>query len=73
MSYTIGEVKKILSSAAIEDLKEVMKNFEADERAGVQNELKKAAVRITKYEQELQRTYAISEYERKYSDYAYIC
>ena len=73
MSYTIGEVKKILSSAAIEDLKEVMKNFESDERAGVQNELKKAAVRITKYEQELQRTYAISEYERKYSDYAYIC
>ena len=73
MSYTIGEVKKILSSAAIEDLKEVMKNFESDERAGVQNELKKAAARITKYEQELQRTYAISEYERKYSDYAYIC
>lgn len=73
MSYTIGEVKKILSSAAIEDLKKVMKNFETDERAGVQNELKKAAARITKYEQELQRTYAISEYERKYSDYAYIC
>lgn len=73
MSYTIGEVKKILSSASMENLKEVMKAFEMDERAGVQNELKKAASRLLKYEQELQRTYAISEYERKYADYTYIC
>lgn len=73
MSYTIGEVKEILSAASIENLKEVMAQFETDERTGVQNELKKAANRLLKYEQELQRTYAISEYERKYADYAYIC
>ncbi len=73
MSYTIQEVKKALSEASMKELKEVMKTFEADERAGVQNELKKAASRLLKYEQEIQRTYAISEYERKYADYAYIC
>ena len=73
MSYTIQEVKKALGEASIEDLKEVMKAFEGDERAGVMNELKKAASRLLKYEQEVQRTYAISEYERKYAEYAYVC
>lgn len=73
MSYTVGKVKEILSSASIKNLKEVMAQFETDERTGVQIELKKAANRLLKYEQELQRTYAISEYERKYADYAYIC
>lgn len=73
MSYTIQEVKKALGEASIEDLKEVMKAFEEDERAGVMNELKKAASRLLKYEQEVQRTYAISEYERKYAEYAYVC
>jgi ribonuclease HII len=73
MSYTIQEVKNTLNAASIEDLKEVMKSFESDARAGVQNELKKAANRLLKYEQEVQRTYALSEYERKYADYTYIC
>ena len=73
MSYTIQEVKKALGEASIEDLKEVMKAFEGDERAGVMNELKKAASRLLKYEQEVQRIYAISEYERKYANYAYVC
>lgn len=73
MAYTIGEIKKILAEASISELAEVMKRFEEDERAGVQNEVKKAAGRIQKYEAELKRTYAISEYERKYADYTYIC
>lgn len=73
MAQTIGEIKKILAGAQITELSKVMKQFEADERAGVQAELKKAVGRIQKYEAELQRTYAISEYERKYSDYTYIC
>lgn len=73
MSYTIQEVKNTLNAASIEDLKEVMKAFEDDARAGVQNELKKAATRLLKYEQEVQRTYALSKYERKYADYAYVC
>ena len=73
MAQTIGEIKKILAGAELTQLAEVMKEFENDERAGVQTELKKAAGRIKKYEAELARTYAISEYERKYADYTYIC
>lgn len=73
MPYTITEVKKILASASIEELKGVMASFGDDERTGVQKELQKAALRIEKYEQELRRLETISEYERKYSEYEYIC
>lgn len=73
MAVSIGEIKQILSQASFTDLPEVMKQYEADERAGVKNELKKAKVRLQKYEQEKERTYALSEYERKYADYMYIC
>lgn len=73
MSHTIGEIKGFLKEASLKELPEVIKRFETDERAGVQSEIKKAEVRLRKYEQEVARTYAISEYERKYADYAYIC
>ena len=73
MAYTLGEIKQKLNEVTPESLPEIIKLFEADERAGVRKEIEKAFVRYEKYKQELARTYAISEYERKYSDYAYIC
>lgn len=73
MAYTIKEVKNALETAPMEDLESVIRNFEFDERAGVQNEIKKARMRFLKYEKELQRTYALSEYERQYANYTYIC
>jgi len=50
-----------------------MEQFKEDTRASVVKEIERANNRIRKYEEELARTYAISEYERKYSDYTYIC
>lgn len=73
MAYAIGEVKRILNETAVEKLPEVIDMFVQDERAGVLKEIQKANARYQKYRQELERTYAISEYERKYSDYTYIC
>lgn len=73
MAISIGEIKQILNQSSFTDLPEVMKQYEADERAGVKNELKKAKARLQKYEQEKERTYALSEYERKYADYMHIC
>lgn len=73
MAYTIGEIKQKLNEASPDMLPEVIKLFEVDERAGVLKEIEKARSRYDKYKQELARTYAISEYERKYSDYTYIC
>ncbi len=73
MAYTIKEVKSALEAAPMEELESVIRTFESDERAGIQNEIKKARMRFLKYEKELQRTYALSEYERKYANYTYIC
>lgn len=73
MAISIGEIKQILNQSSFTDLPEDMKQYEADERAGVKNELKKAKARLQKYEQEKERTYALSEYERKYADYMHIC
>ncbi len=73
MAYTIGEIKKELNETDDSGLAEVIARYQNDERAGVVKELEKARKRIHKYEQEIARTYEISEYERKYSQYTYIC
>ena len=73
MAYTIGEVKSILNDTDIVRLPEAIALFLEDERAGVIKEVEKAKNRYAKYEEELKRTYALSEYERKYSDYTYVC
>ena len=73
MSYAIGEVKQILNETPVEKLPEVIAMFVQDERSGVVKEVQKANNRYEKYKQELERTYTISEYERKYSEYTYIC
>lgn len=73
MAYTIGEIKQIINEATPDKIPEVMNLFKEDERQGVVKELEKAEKRYQRYQQELQRTYALTEYERKYSDYMYIC
>lgn len=73
MSYTIGEIKKILNDTNVQELPAVMDVFREDNRAGVVRELEKAHLRYEKYQQEVERTYKLSEYERKYSEYTYIC
>ncbi len=73
MVYTLAEIKRILDESPIENIPEVVKVFQKDSRASVAKELTKAQGRFQKYQDELARTYAISEYERKYSNYTYIC
>lgn len=73
MAYTIGEIKKMLNDTAVQELPAVIGSFREDDRAGVMKELEKAQLRYEKYMQEIERTYKLSEYERKYAEYAYIC
>ena len=73
MAYSLTEIKKILADCPVEKLPETAGLFREDERASVIKEVEKAFSRYKKYQDELARTYAISEYERKYSDYTYIC
>ncbi len=73
MAYSMAEIKKILTECPVEQLPQTMEQFKEDTRASVIKEIERANVLIRKYQDELARTYAISEYERKYSDYTYIC
>jgi len=73
MAYTMAEIKKILTECPMDTLPDVMEKFREDTRASVIKELEKADGRYKRYLDELARTHAISEYERKYSDYTYIC
>ena len=73
MAYSLTEIKKILTECPIEKLPQTMEQFKDDTRTSVIKELDRANSRIHRYEEEVARTYAICEYERKYSDYTYIC
>ncbi len=69
----ISEIKKILSSATIDELRELIIDFEQDERAGVVKLVESAKKRIAAFEAEVERTYRMKEYERKYENCRYIC
>lgn len=73
MAYSLAEIKKILAESPVDKLPETAGLFKEDTRASVIKEVEKALSRHKKYQDELARTYTISEYERKYSDYTYIC
>lgn len=69
----ISEIKKILSEATIEELRTLILDFETDERAGVIKLVESAKKRIAAFEAEVERTYRMKEYERKYENCRYIC
>lgn len=73
MAYSLAEIKKILTECPVDKIPETIELFRDDTRTSVIKELEKASGRFKKYQDELARTYAISEYERKYGDYTYIC
>ena len=69
----IQEIKNILKDASIEELKALIPQFETDERAGVVKLIESARKRIAAFEAEVERTYQMKEYERKYENCRYIC
>ncbi len=69
----ISEIKKILSQATIEELRTLILEFEQDERAGVVKLVESAKKKIAAFEAEVERTYHMKEYERKYDNCRYIC
>lgn len=70
---SIAEIKSILSGLEINDLQGFITEFSSDERAGVKALVNKASKHIADYEKEVERTYKLQEFERKYSDRNYIC
>ena len=67
------EIKELFQAACVDELPEFIKTYEEDERAGVRKLVVSAQKKLDALEKEKQRIYKLSEYERKYSDYACIC
>lgn len=73
MAETITEIKKKLEAAQREQRMELMEQYRADSRAGVQKVIQKYEKEEEKYRQELLRTEQMKEFEYKYKEYPYIC
>lgn len=69
----IQEIKAQFGSAGIDELKALIDEYGSDERAGVKKIIESANKKITAYEKEVERTYRMKEYERKYENCRYIC
>ena len=70
---SIGEIKELFQSATSENLPELMKLYESDERIGVKKIIESAQKRIVALEQEKQRIEGLRQYEEKYKEFDYIC
>lgn len=69
----IQEIKDTIKNASIEELREFIIQIENDDRASVVKLIDSAKKRIQAFEAEVERTYAMKEYERKYEKCRYIC
>lgn len=73
MDKSIAEIKSEFKAADIEKLPSLIEVYKPDERKGVQQAIDAAKKTLQKLEQERQRLYAMNEYERKCSQYNFIC
>lgn len=69
----ITEIKTALEQATFTELPSVMDRYLTDEREGVKKLLIRAQKKLDVYSAELVRTENMKIYERKYSDFSYIC
>ncbi|MCR4658192.1 MAG: ribonuclease HII [Lachnospiraceae bacterium] len=73
MEKKISEIRKLLKEWPDDRLSGFIEEYGNDERSGVRELVKNAESRALKYEEELLRTERMSEYEKQYSSYTYIC
>lgn len=66
-------IKDELKAATYKELPYFIEKYESDERNSVSELVLKAKKKIDEYEKELLRTENMKIYERKYSDYEFIC
>ncbi|MCR5508989.1 MAG: ribonuclease HII [Lachnospiraceae bacterium] len=73
MEKRISEIKNELSALNDNGLDGFINEYVKDERPGVQALVARASKRLDKYNAEIKRLELMSEYERKYSDFGFIC
>lgn len=69
---SISNIKDIFNNTPENKLQMFIEQYKDDSRQGVANLVKRAAKKIDDYNKEIERTYKLSEFERKYSDYEFI-
>lgn len=69
----IAEIKLEFMQAAMSDIPALLEKYSTDDRSGVITICNQYKKRMEAEQKELERLYAMKEYERKYSDYQYIC
>ena len=72
-NITINAIKDELKAASINELPSLIEKYRADERKAVSDLLRKSEKRITDYNKELERIEKLKLYEKKYSEFEYIC
>ncbi len=73
MEEKIGTIKKRMQAASVKELPDFISTYERDVRAGVQTLVKQAEKKLSAYQNEVERTWKMSAYEREYADFQYIC
>ena len=73
MEKKISEIKSEFALTGIDGIEGFINEYADDERPGVQALVLRAKKNLEKYNAEIKRIYSISEYERKYREYRYIC
>lgn len=70
---SIGEIKEQFQAAAVEELPELIKRYEKDQRGGVRKLIGSAEKKLAALEKEKQRIEKLRVYEEKYREYDFIC
>ena len=73
MEKSIAEIKNEFKNADINFLPELIEKYINDGRKGVADAIKSANAKLKKIEDERNRLFLMTEFERKYSEYSYIC
>ncbi|MDD5936470.1 MAG: ribonuclease HII [Clostridiales bacterium] len=73
MQKKISEITQEFKLCKIENLNDIIRKYEADEREGVQKLITKYKKQLEKLKAEKQRMETMFAYERQYADYDYIC
>lgn len=69
----ISKIKEVFSHIDVKNMPAFVDTFADDERAGVQALVDRAKKNYRAYQDEIKRTYELQAFERKYSDYNFIC
>ena len=70
---SMSNIKNYYQAACLDELPEFIARFRDDERAGVQKLVASAEKKLENLQKEKERIYLLQEFERKYSDYSFIC